>query len=213
MSRKKKAHDEAPKKPEPTFKNTGLAQALGQWKASKPVEQKPESSKKPAPPKPPKSKPSRLEDDDALFLRVMSDIERLPDAEVAEAPQQQAVRQEDLRDDAEALARLAELVAASEGFEFVSASEGVARGVDAGLLTPIRRGQFPIEARLELPGLSRETLERFLIDSRRQGLRCVSVRLGDAVTGLRDWMSRGRLSRMVLAFATVDGATAFVLRR
>lgn len=210
MSRKKKSKDETPAKPEPTFKNTGLAQALGQWKAARP---EPPPPPKPAPPPPPKKqKPTREEDDDALFLRVMmGEVERLPDAAPLVTPAAKQVRQEELREDAEALARLAELVAESDGFNFVNAGDAVAKGVDGAMLTPLRRGEFPVEARLELPGLSREMLERFLIDARRQGLRCVSVRLNP--DNLQAWMSQGRLSRMVLAFATVDGATSFVLRR
>lgn len=211
MSRKKQGKDEAPAKPEPTFKNTGLAQALGQWKATRPEPPKPAA--KPAPPPPPKKqKPTKQEDDDALFLRVMmGDVKPLPDAPPLATPQARQIRQEELRDDAEALARLAELVAESDGFHFVTAGDAVAKGVDGAMLAPLRRGDFPVEARLELPGLSREMLERFLVDARRQGLRCVSVRLNP--DNLQTWMTQGRLSRMVLAFATVDGVTSFVLRR
>lgn len=212
MSRKKKPrHDGASSKPEPTFKNTGLAQALEGWKPAKAAPAPSKSAKAPPPPPP---KPSSAERDvlaeDEIFLRAIGEIDRLPDAPPVETPRLANIRREDLQSDAEALARLAELVADADGIIFVK-SGGIAQGASVALLDPLRRGDFPVQARLELPGLTQEALEQFLTHCRRQGLRCVTATV-DADT-LKDWMGRGKLSRMVLGFVSEATKTSFLLRR
>jgi DNA-nicking Smr family endonuclease len=76
---------------------------------------------------------------------------------------------------------------------------------------------------------AKEALERFLVESRRRGHRCVLVVHGrglhskDQVPVIKErmgaWLSRGRLSKIVLAFATARptdggaGASYVLLRR
>ena len=245
MSRKQKRadrRDEEPKKAEPAFRNTGLAAALGRWKveqkADKPAPPPSPSKKAPPPPQPKKLSKAELDDAaaDALFVRAMGEVDRLPDDTRVVTPLQASVRIQEVNEDAEALARLAELVAGGEGIDLADTdeyAEGVARGVDPGLLEPLRRGDFSVQAHVDLHGLAREPareeLEKFLVESRRKGLRCVLVVHGrglhskDQIPVLKErmetWLSRGRLSRMVLAFATARptdggaGAMYVLLRR
>lgn len=215
MSRKKKNQpSNTPKKAEPTFKNTGLAQALEGWKDTKPAKSsltvsKPAKAPPAPPPKPPPAERDVLAEDE-IFLRAIGEIERLPDAPAVETPQAATMKREDSQSDAESLARLAELVADGEGIIFVNAG-GIAPGASVALLDPLRRGDFPIQARLELPGLTLEALEQFLTHARRQGLRCVTATV-NAET-LKNWMERGKLSRMVLGYASDAKTTSFLLRR
>lgn len=213
MSRKKKgSRNEPPQKPEPMFKNTGLAQALTRWKESETVPTPPVSAKPPKvspPPKPPPDERGLLAEDE-IFLRAIGEIDRLPDTPAVETPLATTVRQEDLQNDAESLARLAELVAEGEGIVFVK-DGGIAKGANAALLAPLRRGEFPVQARLELPRLTPEALEQFLTHCRRQGLRCVQAAV-DADT-LKEWTERGKLARMLLGYVSEDPMTSFLLRR
>lgn len=214
MSRKKSGRDEPAKKPEPTFKNSGLAQALEGWKQAKPTPAPPAPAKSTKAPPPPPPKPAPADRDvlaeDEIFLRAIGEIERLPDAPPVESPLAATVRREDRQSDAEALARLAELVADGEGLIFVNGG-AIARGASVGLLDPLRRGEFPVQARIEMPGLTHEALEQFLTHCRRQGLRCVTATV--SADTLKDWMGRGKLSRMVLGYASEPTTTSFLLRR
>lgn len=141
-----------------------------------------------------------------------------------------------VNEDAEVLATLAELVATGEGLDLIDTDEymeGISHGVDHSLLMALRNGDFSVQAHLDLHGFgveaAKEELEAFLMQSRRQGQRCVLVVHGrglhskDREPVLKErmgvWLSRGRLSRMVLAFATARpsdggaGALYVLLRR
>jgi DNA-nicking Smr family endonuclease len=118
----------------------------------------------------------------------------------------------------------------SDGDEFI---EGHARGLDHGLVHKLRRGDFSVQAHLDLHGLLKEeakaALEIFLTRCRQQGKRCVLVVTGRGLHSkdqvpvlkgaLKGWMSTGRFARHVLAFATArphdggSGAVYVLLRR
>jgi DNA-nicking Smr family endonuclease len=84
------------------------------------------------------------------------------------------------------------------------------------VLRKLRRGLFPIDARLDLHGLRREdaeaALERFLREKRARGERCLLVvhgkgqhspgGLGVLRGEIAAWLSQGRTSVYVSAFAT-----------
>jgi DNA-nicking Smr family endonuclease len=136
----------------------------------------------------------------------------------------------EIDEDAEAFAQLAELVATGEGFDFSDTDEyieGLAQGVDKGLLQKLKRGDFSLQAHLDLHGLLADAakleLERFLTESRRRGHRCVLVIHGRGLHSkdqepvlknrMSQWLARGKLARIVLAFATAkqsDGGTGAV---
>jgi DNA-nicking Smr family endonuclease len=232
----------------PGFKNEILRAKLGKWKsdvraAEAPPATAPKSPPPRAPPPPPRSTAKCVRaaqsaaDDDALFRLAMEEVDALPakkggpPAAVSGPPP----RPEQLDEDAEALARLAELVATGDGLDLADTDgylEGIARGVDEALLVALRRGDFSVQGHVDLHELGAEAaraeLEKFLVESRRRGRRCVVVVHGrgvhpqDQVPVIRErmsaWLTRGRLSKFVLAFATarpVDGGAGalYVLLR
>lgn len=94
--------------------------------------------------------------------------------------------------------------------------EGRRAGVPPDVLRKLRRGTWPVDARLDLHGLraaeAQEALERFLREKRARGERCVLVVHGKGehspagIGVLRGeisaWLSQGRASAHVSAFAT-----------
>ena len=243
MSRK----PEPPPKAEPSFRNDALKEKLSAWKKTtapaapvKPVSPVKGPASKPSPPTPPAKVAKReasARADDQLFRWAMEEVTPLANrpAEPRGAPLS-AVDRAVVDDDAEALAQLSELVATGEGLDLADTDEfmeGTVRGVDGSLLSRLRRGDFSVESHVDLHGFPAEAakveLERFLVEGRRRGLRCVLVVHGrglhskDQIPVLKarmgPWLTRGRLSRIVLAFATarpVDGgagALYILLRR
>ena len=111
--------------------------------------------------------------------------------------------------------------------------EGSTRGLDHHVLRRLRRGEFAVQAHVDLHGLTREEaraeLESFLLRSRQGGKRCVLVVHGrglhskDQMPVLKDalkrWMQTARFAEHVLAFATARphdgglGAVYVLLRR
>jgi len=138
--------------------------------------------------------------------------------------------------DAEALAALEDLVRGVGRFDLADTGEfvcGLAPGVDRRLLRKLRRGEFAVQAHVDLHGLrsedARTAVERFVRKSRSAGLRCVLVvhgrglRSKDHIPVLKEklvrWLSHGRIGRQVLAFASARphdggaGAVYVLLRR
>jgi DNA-nicking Smr family endonuclease len=192
-----------------------------------------EPAKKPQapapPPKPAKSKRASDEDETALFMSAMDGVMQVTDR--GEPPPVVNPRLPELIDEnAEALAELAEMVAGQGDFDFAAAQdviEGAAPGVDGRLMRSLRRGDFSVQARLDLHGMTqaqaRDAVERFLSESRRAGKRCVLVIHGRGLNSpdqlpvlkesLRGWLSQKRVGRLVLAFSSArpqDGGTGAV---
>jgi DNA-nicking Smr family endonuclease len=138
--------------------------------------------------------------------------------------------------DAEACAKLADLVAGTGSFDIADTPEfvqGLAPGVDRRLLRRLRRGAFSVQGHLDLHGLSRQEARdevvRFIGESRARGWRCVLFVHGrgrnskDQVPVIKpalvSWLSRGGIGRQVLAFVTARpadggaGALYVLLRR
>ena len=111
--------------------------------------------------------------------------------------------------------------------------EGAARGLDRHVLRRLRRGEFAVQAHVDLHGLTRDEaraeLEAFLQRSRQAGKRCVLVVHGRGLhskdqvpilkEALKRWMATARFADHVLAFATARphdgglGAVYVLLRR
>jgi DNA-nicking Smr family endonuclease len=111
--------------------------------------------------------------------------------------------------------------------------EGVAPGIDRRLAQRLHRGHYAIQAYIDLHGHTVEearlAVDRFLTTAYATGQRCVLIIHGrgrnskDNKAVLKEqvqfWLSHGRLSRMVLAFATAPstdggaGAVGVLLRR
>lgn len=182
----------------------------------------------PPPSKPSKSKRHQEEDDMSLFLSAMDGVEQL--TERGEAPAPNPRLPEMIDENAEALAELAEMVAGQGDFTVADTDEyieGAAPGIDARLLRSLRRGDFTLQGRLDLHGMTqvqaKEAVDRFLTDSRRTNKRCVLIVHGRGLNSpdqvpvlkerMREWLNQKRLGKTVLAFATArpqDGGTGAV---
>jgi DNA-nicking Smr family endonuclease len=184
--------------------------------------------------------PARGDADDAdLFERWVGGVERLPTRAERVAPRRApppkvAPTPDD--EDAEVLATLSDLVAGEGHFDVSDTEEyveGVAPGIDRRLLRRLKRGDFSVQAHLDLHGMIREeartAVTAFIRSSRQIGRRCVLIVHGRGLgspggepvlkLALVRWLSRGSLGRQVLAFATARphdggaGAVYVLLRR
>ena len=223
----------SPKKKSESFNNPFKA-ALGDLK-KKQAEPPKKPQAPPPPPKPSKSKRSQEEDDMALFYSAMDGVEQIPHRGSAPPPPNPRLP-EIIDENAEALAELAEMVAGQGDFAVSDASEyieGAAPGIDARLLRSLRRGDFTLQGRLDLHGMTQaaaqEAVDRFLNESRRAGKRCVLIVHGRGLHSqdqipvlkerLRVWLGQKRIGKTVLAFATARpqdggaGAVYVLLRR
>ena len=111
--------------------------------------------------------------------------------------------------------------------------EGLAPGVDRRLAQRLHRGDYAVQAHIDLHGHTVENakvvVERFVTEAYAAGQRCVLLIHGRGLNSkdnrpvlkeqVRIWLSHGRLSRLVLAFATAPltnggaGAVYVLLRR
>ncbi len=137
--------------------------------------------------------------------------------------------------DAESDAQLADLIEQHTDLELIdgdSTLAAIAPGLDRRILKRLRKGEFPVENRLDLHGLrseeAQDTVRRFIKSCRATGQRCVLIihgrghhSDGDPVLKreLANSLVRGPIARAVLAFTTalpVDGgagAIYLLLRR
>jgi len=182
------------------------------------------------------SPPRPQVDDETLFREAFEGVRRLgaPKAQrLAVAPQ---IKREIVSEDAEVLAELSDLVSGQGTFELTETEEyveGARIGVDPRLLSQLRRGEFSVQAHLDLHGMiqpdAKEAVTNFIVDSVRKGRRTVLIVHG---RGLRSpgglpvlkhaaaqWLSHGIAGGYVLAFATARpndggaGAVYALLRR
>ncbi|WP_224245266.1 Smr/MutS family protein [Hyalangium gracile] len=221
-----------PKKKEEAFHNNPFKDAI---KAIQKKAPEPPAKTKAPPPPPQKKKPAPEEDDASLFYSAMDGVQQLTNR--GEAPPVVNPRLPEIIDEnAEALAQLSELVVGNGEFDISDTSEfieGASPGTDRNLLRALRRGDFNLQGRLDLHGMTqveaRDALERFLSESRRAGRRCVLIVHGrglhskDQIPVLKEqmkaWLSQKRIGKMVLAFSTARpqdggaGAVYVLLRR
>ena len=102
--------------------------------------------------------------------------------------------------------------------------EGAVQGFSRKLMKKLKRGEMPVQGHIDLHGLIKQDAETavtdFLLESFRNGLRCVLIVHGRGLNspeslpvlkeGLPQWLNRGRVRKVVLAFATArpyDGGT------
>jgi DNA-nicking Smr family endonuclease len=219
-----------PKKKEEAFHHSPFKDALKVLQKKPP---EPQKAKAPPPP-PPKKKPAPEEDDASLFFAAMDGVRQITNR--GEAPTPNPRLPEIIDENAEALAQLSELVASNGDFDITGTDEfieGAAPGTDRNLMRALRRGDFSIQGRLDLHGMTqaeaKTAVDRFLTDSRRAKKRCVLIVHGRGLNskdqipvlkeGVKAWLSQKHVGKMVLAFATARpqdggaGAVYVLLRR
>jgi DNA-nicking Smr family endonuclease len=205
---------------------------------------KPDQAEKAKSPKPvpterrsEKPKPDIVNEEAQLFLQSVGEVQRVRTKATRIGPKAppsiDAIRIP--TEEAESLARLAELVSGEAAFSLADSDEfveGAVLGFDERVLRKLRTGAFSVGAHLDLHGLLKEEakaeLERFIAQAKLKGLRCVLIVTGrglhskDSIpvlkAGVQQWLSRGKLAKHVLAFCTarpVDGGAGamYVLLR
>ena len=183
------------------------------------------------------AEPEPVVDDATMFQRAVDGVRRVGGhGPVRVGPRPEVAPLEIVSEDAEVLAQLSDLVSGTGKFELNETEEyveGTRLGLDPRLVTRLRRGEFAVQAHIDLHGMvqpdAKPALEAFILDAVRKGLRTVLVVHG---RGLRSpggspvlkhaaaqWLSHGHMGGYVLAFATARasdggaGAMYVLLRR
>ncbi len=189
-----------------------------------------------APPPPPRR--DDVEDEAELFRRSVGEVAPVRVGKSRAPPPEppDAASLEILNDEIEAFTRLCETVAGEGPFDLSDSDEfveGKVQGLDERVMQRLRKGEYSVQGHLDLHGLTRdeakEALEKFVQGCRVAGQRCVLVVTGrglhskDQIPVLKEsvqaWLTRGRIARQVLAFATARpkdggaGAVYVLLRR
>ena len=111
-----------PKPKEPSFKNAKLHEQLARWKKTEPKKEKPPEPPRvvhrPPPPKPVRAQHEPDEQDDAFFRAAMEEVKPLPRTVGDWEPPPVIRTAQEVDEDAEAYAMLAELVATGEGLDY-----------------------------------------------------------------------------------------------
>ena len=191
------------------------------------------------PPAPSARSPEALiQREKAVFLAEMAGVTPLPQDLRGRIEKPQALTAKPLypTNESEALADLRDLVEGRGEFTIQYTDEymeGLAPGVDRRLAQRLHRGDYAVQAHLDLHGHTVEeakvVVNRFLTSAYAVGQRCILLIHGRGLNSkdnkpvlkeqVRIWLSHGRLSRLVLAFATAPltnggaGAVYVLLRR
>ncbi|MBF6560031.1 MAG: Smr/MutS family protein [Candidatus Binataceae bacterium] len=175
-------------------------------------------------------------DEAALFREAFADVRRLDAARAERIVAAPEFNRNIVSEDAEVLAELSDLVSGQGNFELTETDEyveGARVGLDPRLVSQLRRGEYSVQAHLDLHGMiqpdAKEALTAFIVDSVRKGRRAVLIVHGrgrrspggQAVLkhAAAQWLSHGLAGGYVLAFATARpsdggaGAVYVLLRR
>lgn len=197
---------------------------------------KPEPKKPAAPPPPKRPVPTGEDDEQALFLASVGEVERVKGPSRVTTRSQPKLPAAVPAEEDEVLTELSELIAGEGPFDLADSAEyleGSVAGLDRRIVQKLRRGDYPLQGELDLHGLTRgeakDALEKFVVRSRQTGRRCVLIVHGRGLhsrdqipilkEGVQEWLSHGRLARIVLAFSSARpqdggaGAVYVLLRR
>jgi DNA-nicking Smr family endonuclease len=194
----------------------------------------------PAVPSPPPARSPEvlIQRENAVFLSEMAGVTPLPQDPRGRIEKPQVLTSKPLypTNESEALADLRDLVEGRGEFTIQYTDEymeGLAPGVDRRLAQRLHRGDYALQAHIDLHGHTVEeakvVVDRFLTAAYAAGQRCIMLIHGRGLNSkdnkpvlkeqVRIWLSHGRLSRLVLAFATAPltnggaGAVYVLLRR
>ena len=190
---------------------------------------------------PPKEEPRNndLEDEMGFFFNAMSGVTPLPEDKrksVHGSGSRAKPSRPPVDESRQVMEQLQGLVRGSVELDITFSDEyieGAVQGFSRKLMKKLKRGELPVHAHLDLHGLTKQDAEtevtNFLLESFKNGLRCVLIVHGRGLNspenlpvlkeGLPQWLNRGRVRKMVLAFATArpydggTGATYVFLRK
>jgi DNA-nicking Smr family endonuclease len=175
-------------------------------------------------------------DDEALLRQAFDGVRPMGGTGPERIAVQPPVVRNVVSEDAEVLAELSDLVSGQGAFELTETEEyleGARVGLDPRLVVRLRRGDFSMQAHIDLHGMTqldaKAALTDFILESVHKGRRAVLVVHG---RGLRSpggrpvlkhataqWLSHGTIGAYVLAFTTARtydggaGAVWVLLRR
>jgi DNA-nicking Smr family endonuclease len=175
-------------------------------------------------------------DEAELFREAFAGVRPLANGRAERMVAAPRHKTEIISEDAEVLAALSDLVSGQGKFELTESDEyveGMRAGLDPRLVTRLRRGEFSVQAHIDLHGMyqvdAKEKLTQFILEAVQKGLRAVLVVHG---RGLRSpggqpvlkhaaaqWLSHGVIGGYVLAFTSAQpydggaGAMWVLLRR
>ena len=181
---------------------------------------------------PPKEEPRKndLEEEMAFFLDAMAGVTRLP-ADKRRSLHGSGSRTKPIHPPADESRQVTEqlqgLVRGAVELDITFSDEyieGAVQGFSRKLMKKLKRGELPVQGYIDLHGLTKQEAETevtdFLLESFKSGLRCVLIVHGRGLNspeslpvlkeGLPQWLNRGRVRKVVLAFATArpyDGGT------
>ncbi len=191
-----------------------------------------ETNKIVAKPEPPACE--HAEDDDcSLFLATMKGVRPIGETagRFVRSPRMDMRPPRPAPDDElEAMTHLSDLISGQAEMDITFSDEyveGCVKGFSRDLMRRLRTGQFPIQAYMDLHGLTKQEAELrvrdFLIGSYRIGRRCVLIVHGRGLNSANNipvlkeripvWLARGPVRKIVLAFSTAkpyDGGTGAV---
>lgn len=171
------------------------------------------------------------DDDEGLYAEAMHDVEPLSRRkELATPAYKPRPLLKEMDEDKLVMRQLDELVHGDVPFDFADTDEyieAVAAGIDRRLVRKLRRGEYALQAHLDLHGLTREQarvqVANFVQKCHQQGKRCVLIVHGRGMRSagnipilknkLAAWLTRGAIGRKVLAFTSArpyDGGTGAV---
>lgn len=186
------------------------------------------------PARPIEKKPEKPENDEGLlFSEAMTGVIPISSEKGKKVPPSGKTKKpaHSLSDnDNEVITHLHNLVAGSIDMDFTFSDEymeGSIIGVNKNIMRKLKRGKFPVQAHMDLHGLTKkdaeEEVRRFLIKSHYRGLRCVLIVHGrglnspDSIPVLKErlpvWLNRGPARKIVMAFSSAqpyDGGTGAI---
>ncbi len=174
-----------------------------------------------------------------LFEEAMADVEPIgsDEARLRHVPEIEFRTPVSISErEREALRELDLLVSGEAPFDLCDSDEfieGSCPGLDRRILRRLRRGEFTVEANLDLHGrdttTARDAVGRFVTDCHGRGLRCIRIVHGrgrnspDGIPVLKRnlprWLSRGAARQIVLGFTSAPphdggaGAIYLLLRK
>jgi DNA-nicking Smr family endonuclease len=185
---------------------------------------------------PGENKGSEAVNEELLFQEAMSGVVPVAqDRELSDERQKGPRRVPEQDPEAEALARLEDLVRHGDGFVISDTPEymeGIGYGVNPEVANRLHRGDFSIQGHLDLHGFvvedAKEVFEQFLSDAILLGKRAVLIVHGRGLssraepvlkTKVKEWLTSGPWRKWVLAFTSARacdggaGATYVLLRQ
>ena len=181
---------------------------------------------------PPKEEPRKkgLEDEMSFFLDAMAGVSPMPEGKRRShhGSGSRAKPSHPPTDESrQVMEQLQGLVRGSVELDITFSDEyieGAVQGFSRKLMKKLKRGELPAQGHIDLHGLTKQSAETavtdFLLESFRNGSRCVLIVHGRGLNspeshpvlkeGLPQWLNRGRVRKVVLAFATArpyDGGT------